>query len=214
MPDHGPVSGDGGVERVVAYGDRAVLLEADPALVPALRAALAAAPRDGQLDLVPAARTLLVVLDRLPTDHDLAALRRLRPAAGSVTAVTGHLEVPVVFDGPDLGDVAALTGRSETDLVAQLTGTRLTVAFGGFAPGFGYLIGLPEELHVPRRPTPRTRVPAGAVGLAGPYAGIYPRASPGGWQLVGRTDLVLFDVERDPPALLTPGTTVTLRAVG
>ncbi|WP_242610897.1 5-oxoprolinase subunit B family protein [Blastococcus saxobsidens] len=208
------MSGVGGVERVVAYGDRAVLLEADPALVPALRAALAAAPLDGQLDLVPAARTLLVVLDRPPTDPDLAALRRLRPGAGPPTAPTGHLEVPVVFDGPDLGDVAARTGRSEADLVTQLTGTRFTVAFGGFAPGFGYLTGLPEELHVPRRPTPRTRVPAGAVGLAGPYAGIYPRASPGGWQLVGRTDLVLFDVERDPPALLTPGTTVALRAVG
>lgn len=214
MPDHGPVGRHGEVERVLPYGDRAVLLEADPALLPALRAALAAAPLDGQLDLVPAARTLLVVLDRRPTDSDLTALRRLRPAAGSAAAATGQVEVPVVFDGPDLGDVASFTGRAEADLVAQLTAIRFTVAFSGFAPGFGYLTGLPEELHVPRRPTPRTRVPAGAVGLAGPYAGIYPRASPGGWQLVGRTDLVLFDVERDPPALLTPGTTVALRAVG
>ena len=90
----------------------------------------------------------------------------------------------------------------------------LTVAFGGFAPGFGYLTGLPTELHVPRRATPRTRVPAGAVGLAGPFAGAYPRASPGGWQLVGRTDAVLFDVDRDPPALLVPGTRVRFRQVG
>ena len=214
MPDHGRVSGDGVVERVLPYGDRAVLVEADPALVPALRSALAATPLPGQLDLVPAARTLLVVLDRLPTDLDLATLRRLRPATAPAEAAAREVVVPVVFDGPDLDAVAALTGRSAAVLVEQLTGARLTVAFGGFAPGFGYLTGLPPELHVPRRPTPRTRVPAGAVGLAGPYAGIYPRASPGGWQLVGRTDLVLFDVDRDPPALLTPGTTVTLRAVG
>ena len=89
-------------------------------------------------------------------------------------------------------------------MVAALTGVELTVAFCGFAPGFGYLTGLPEELHVPRRATPRTRVPAGSVALAGPYAGVYPQASPGGWQLVGRTDAVLFDVDRDPPALLAP----------
>lgn len=214
MPDHGPVSGDRVVERVVPYGDRAVLLEAAPEAVPGLRAALAAAPLPGQRDLVPAARTLLVVLDRPPTDQDLASLRRLRPAAASTGTATGHLEVPVVFDGPDLEDVATHTGRSVDELVDRLTGTRFTVAFGGFAPGFGYLTGLPTELHVPRRPSPRTRVPAGAVGLAGPYAGIYPRESPGGWQLVGRTDLVLFDVDRDPPALLLPGTTVALRAVG
>ena len=86
-------------------------------------------------------------------------------------------------------------------------------AFGGFAPGFGYLTGLPPELHVPRRDTPRTRVPAGSVGLAGPFAGAYPRASPGGWQLVGRTDAGLFDVDRRPPALLAPGGRVRFREV-
>jgi KipI family sensor histidine kinase inhibitor len=84
----------------------------------------------------------------------------------------------------------------------------LSVAFSGFAPGFGYLTGLPPDLHVPRRDTPRTRVPAGSLGLAGPYAGIYPRASPGGWQLIGRTELELWDAHRDPPALLAPGTRV------
>ena len=88
------------------------------------------------------------------------------------------------------------------------------MAFCGFAPGFGYLTGLPDDLHVPRRATPRTRVPAGSVALAGPYAGVYPQASPGGWQLVGRTDAVLFDVDRDPPALLMPGTTVRFRDGG
>ena len=214
MPDHGPMTGVGGAARVVPYGDRAVLLEADPAVVPGLRAALAAAPLPGQVDLVPAARTLLVVLERRPTDLDLAALRRLAPVDAGAGPAAAEVQVPVHFDGPDLAEVAALTGRSPADLVARLTAVRLTVAFSGFAPGFGYLTGLPAELHVPRRGTPRTRVPAGSVGLAGPYAGIYPRASPGGWQLVGRTGLVLFDVDRDPPALLTPGTTVRLRQVG
>ena len=110
-----------------------------------------------------------------------------------------------MFDGPDLAEVAELTGRPVRALVEALTTTELTVAFGGFAPGFAYLTGLPPELHVPRRATPRTRVPAGSVGLAGPFAGAYPRASPGGWQLVGRTDAVLFDVDRESPALLGPG---------
>jgi KipI family sensor histidine kinase inhibitor len=118
----------------------------------------------------------------------------------------------VLFDGPDLAEVAELTGLDVGTLVDALTTTRLTAAFGGFAPGFAYLTGLPDDLQVPRRATPRTRVPAGAVGLAGPYAGVYPRASPGGWQLVGRTDAVLFDVDRDPPALLSPGTSVRFRA--
>ncbi|TYP86811.1 KipI family sensor histidine kinase inhibitor [Blastococcus xanthinilyticus] len=201
--------------RAVPYGDRAVLLEvAGAEALAGLRAALLATPLAGQVDLVPAARTLLVVLDRPPTDLDLAALRRLVPAAPAAGGAAAAVELAVVFDGPDLDEVAERTGRSADAVVAGLTGARLTVAFGGFAPGFGYLTGLPPELHVPRRATPRTRVPAGAVGLAGPYAGVYPRASPGGWQLVGRTAAVLFDVDRDPPALLSPGTAVRLRAVG
>ena len=199
---------------MLPYGDRALLVEVDGlAAVAAVRAALARSPLPGQVDLVPAARTVLVVLDRPPADLDVAALRRL-----PLGVVTGDddvrtVELPVTFNGPDLSDVAQLTGRSVPELIAALTSTELTVAFGGFAPGFGYLTGLPEDLHVPRRATPRTRVPAGSVGLAGPFAGAYPQASPGGWQLVGRTDAVLFDVDRDPPALLTPGTRVRLERV-
>ncbi|MGY2003574.1 5-oxoprolinase subunit B family protein [Blastococcus sp. SYSU DS1024] len=201
--------------RALPYGDRALLVEAaHPADVPGLHAALVAAPLAGQVDLVPAARTVLVLLDRPVTDHDVTTLRRLAPAAPSAGPAHAAVVLPVVFDGPDLAEVARLTGRTADAVVAALTGTALTVAFGGFAPGFGYLTGLPEELHVPRRVTPRTRVPAGSVALAGPYAGVYPRASPGGWQLVGRTDAVLFDVGRDPPALLAPGTPVRFRAVG
>jgi KipI family sensor histidine kinase inhibitor len=201
--------------QVLPCGDRALLVEvAGLPEVAAVRTALECAPLPGQRDLVPAARTVLVVLDRAPSDLDAATLRRLDPSASASAAAGKSLELPVVFDGADLADVAELTGRSVAALVEALTTAELTVAFGGFAPGFGYLSGLPEELHVPRRATPRTRVPAGSVALAGPFAGVYPQASPGGWQLVGRTDAVLFDVDRDPPALLAPGTRVRFQEVG
>ncbi|MBM0276184.1 5-oxoprolinase subunit B family protein [Micromonospora tarensis] len=118
--------------------------------------------------------------------------------------------VPVVFDGPDLPAVAEHWGVPEPAVADRLTGTSFRVAFCGFAPGFPYLTGLPAELALPRLATPRPRVPAGSVALAGPYAGIYPGASPGGWLLVGRTDLVLFDVAADPPTRLAPGTTVRM----
>jgi len=200
---------------VLPCGDRALLVEvAGLPEVAAVRTALERAPLPGQRDLVPAARTVLVVLDRAPSDLDVATLRRLDPDASAGVAAGKSLELPVVFDGADLARVAELTGRGVAALVEALTTAELTVAFGGFAPGFGYLSGLPEELHVPRRATPRTRVPAGSVALAGPFAGVYPQASPGGWQLIGRTDAVLFDVDRDPPALLVPGTAVRFRDVG
>jgi KipI family sensor histidine kinase inhibitor len=202
-----------GEVRVLPYGDRALLVEVpDLAAVAGVRTALERAPLPGQRELVPAARTVLVLLDRAPSDADVAALRRLRAEPGGPDAARTPVEIDVVFDGPDLHDVAELTGLSAPELVGELTAADLTVAFSGFAPGFGYLTGLPPRLHVPRRQTPRTRVPAGSVGLAGPYAGIYPTASPGGWQLVGRTDAALFDVDRDPPALLRPGAAVRLRS--
>ncbi|MDT0212518.1 urea amidolyase family protein [Rothia sp. ARF10] len=162
-------------------------------------------------DLVPAARTLLVVA-RATTDLDALATE-VRRVAGNTDAtaaplLTAVVEVPVRYDGPDLDDVATRTGLSREQVVAAHTGTPWRVAFGGFAPGFAYLVGGDPRLVVPRRAEPRTRVPAGAVGLAGEFTGIYPRESPGGWQLVGTTDLVLWDADRDPPALLTPGTTV------
>lgn len=206
---------DGAGIRVLRYGDRALLVEVDgPAEVASVRRALTDAPLPGQRDLVPAARTVLVVLDRPPTDLDVATLRRLPLQAAGPEDGGAPVLLPVLFDGPDLVEVAELVGRRVPDLVAALTDVELTVAFSGFAPGFGYLTGLPEKLHVPRRATPRTRVPAGSVALGGPFAGVYPRASPGGWQLVGRTDAVLFDVDRKPPALLTPGARVRFREVG
>jgi KipI family sensor histidine kinase inhibitor len=213
--DHGPVEGKPGQPvHILPYGDRALLVEvAGLAEVEAVRGALERTPLPGQRELVPAARTVLVVLDREPSDLDVAALRRLPRSPRVQEPGRGTVELPVVFDGPDLGEVAALTGRTVSALVEALTQVELTVAFGGFAPGFAYLAGLPEELHVPRRATPRTRVPAGSVGLAGPYAGAYPQVSPGGWQLVGHTDAVLFDVQRRPPALLVPGARVRFQDV-
>jgi KipI family sensor histidine kinase inhibitor len=218
VADHDGMTDGGGRPGVVVdvspYGDRALLVEVvDLAAVAAVTAALERSPLPGQRDLVPAARTVLVHLDRAPAETDVVLLRRLGTAPAPGVSELPPVELPVVFDGPDLADVADLTGRSAADVVAVLTGVELTVAFSGFAPGFGYLTGLPDELHVPRRATPRTRVPAGAVGLAGPFAGAYPRASPGGWQLVGRTAAVLFDVEREHPALLRPGARVRFREV-
>jgi KipI family sensor histidine kinase inhibitor len=215
MPDHGRMRTAEPGLTVRPCGDRALLLEVpDASAVGAVRAALERSPLPGQRELVPAARTVLVVLEREPTELDVAALRRLQPGPAAAADDGPVVELPVVFDGPDLAEVAGHTGRDEPTLVRALTAAELSVAFGGFAPGFAYLTGLPADLHVPRRDTPRTRVPAGSVGLAGPYAGAYPQASPGGWQLVGRTDAVLFDVDRDPPALLVPGARVRFREVG
>ncbi|UMG94882.1 carboxyltransferase domain-containing protein [Nocardioides sp. TF02-7] len=175
-------------------------------------------------DVVPGARTLLV---RAAPGVPLGRLRdRLAdtspPAATGSTGSTGddlreqvptaEVEVPVTYDGPDLAEVARHTGLREDEVVAAHTGTPWRVAFGGFAPGFAYLVGGDPRLRVPRRDRPRTTVPAGAVGLAGEFSGVYPRPSPGGWQLIGRTDLPVWDLDLDPPALLAPGATVRFRA--
>jgi len=199
-------------------GEDAVLVEvADLAEVLDLAAAVrrAAAERrpgfEEVVDVVPAAVTVLV------TVVEGTSLRRLRETL-TVLAVTESsgapvpgravLEIPVRYDGPDLAEVAARTGLTTAEVVTAHTATDWQVAFGGFAPGFAYLVGGDRRLRVPRRPEPRTAVPAGAVGLAGEYSAVYPRSSPGGWQLVGRTDVPVWDVERDPPALLQPGTLV------
>lgn len=193
--------------RLLPCGDAALLVELDglePVL--AMYAALRDTPLDGVTDLVPAARTLLVRIDRSVTD--LTALgRALRdtPVTGGERGRGDLVEVEVVYDGEDLDEVARLIGRSPEELIAQHTGQEWTVAFAGFSPGFGYLVASEPWPDVPRREDPRTKVAAGSVGLAGPYSGIYPQESPGGWQLIGRTDARLWDVAADPPALLRPG---------
>jgi KipI family sensor histidine kinase inhibitor len=202
--------------KVRAFGDAALLVELDDLdAVLGLAAAVRAERPDGVLDVVPAARTLLLVVE--PGTALDAVKRRvttLSSASGApVEANAEPVDIPVTYDGPDLAEVARLTGLDEEGVVAAHTGTPWRIAFGGFAPGFAYLTGGDPRLQVPRRDEPRTTVPAGAVGLAGEYSGVYPRPSPGGWQLIGRTDTVLWDADRDPPALLTPGGTVTFRAL-
>ncbi|MGH3457971.1 5-oxoprolinase subunit B family protein [Aeromicrobium sp.] len=142
-----------------------------------------------------------------------ALVQHTEPQDAAATGTGDEIEISVVYDGSDLSDVATITGLSEDEVVAAHTGTSWTVAFGGFAPGFVYLVGGDERLAVPRRDSPRASVPAGSVGLAGEFSGIYPRSSPGGWQLIGRTDAVMFDVDRDPPALLAPGARVRFEAL-
>ncbi|MFL6129059.1 MAG: 5-oxoprolinase subunit PxpB [Mycobacteriales bacterium] len=157
----------------------------------------------GVVELVPAARTVLVE----GAAPDLTEL--LADLAAEQAEVAGRaVQLPVRYDGPDLAEVAGLAGLTGAEVVRRHAAADYTVAFCGFAPGFGYLTGLPAELQVPRRATPRPAVDAGAVGIAGEFAGVYPRRSPGGWQLLGRTDAVLWDPDRDPPALLSPGTKV------
>ena len=191
--------------RTRTVGWSAVLVEcATPAEVEAYRAALRAA-LPPHVEVVPGARTVLV--------DGVASLPPVRPALDSAAGEARTVEIPTVYDGPDLPAVAQHWGVPVEEVITRHTGTDFRVAFCGFAPGFGYLTGLPEELAVPRLATPRPRVPAGSVGLAGAYSGIYPSASPGGWLLLGRTDVVLFDVTADPPALLAPGTRVKFRAV-
>lgn len=193
--------------RVLPSGSTAVLVEVDSLEeVLGLYAALEAAPLPGVVDVVPAARTVLLVID--PGATTLAAvsdaIRRTEPRPGG--RGTGELtEIPVTYDGEDLADAAELLACSPADLVRQHTEAEWTVAFCGFAPGFGYLTSPDWHHQVPRRSSPRTKVPVGAVALAGAFGGVYPRESPGGWQLIGHTDLLMFDPDREPAAILRPG---------
>ena len=188
-------------------GDRAVLVEDPPGGPAAWSRGARAAGLPWLLDVVPAARTVLVQWrGGVPREPLLEELRAVRPVVDDRD--TPELVIPVRYDGPDLVAVAEAAGVSAEQVVALHSGAAYEVAFCGFAPGFGYLTGLPEPLHVPRRATPRTTVPAGSVAIAAGYAAVYPGASPGGWHLLGVTDLRLFDPVRDPPALLAPGTRV------
>ncbi|NBH03382.1 5-oxoprolinase subunit PxpB, partial [Amycolatopsis sp. SID8362] len=159
--------------------------------------------------LVPGARSLLVV-------GGVAAVRALLDGADLSHPPDGEpreVTLDVVYDGEDLDLIAADAGISADAVVELHTEAVYTVAFTGFAPGFGYLTGLPEPLRQPRLESPRTRVPAGSVGLAGEFTGVYPRESPGGWRLLGHTSATLFDPHADPPALFAPGDRVRFRSV-
>ncbi|ADB74880.1 5-oxoprolinase subunit B family protein [Geodermatophilus obscurus] len=196
--------------RVLPSGSTALLVELDGLdEVLGLYAALVAEPLEGVVDVVPAARTVLLVTDPVVTPLAAVeqAVRQVRPR----TDRGGHedlVELPVVYDGADLADVAGLLEVEPAEVVRRHTGAQWTVAFCGFAPGFGYLTQDGGGWDVPRRSTPRTKVPPGSVALAGEFSGVYPRESPGGWQLIGRTDVAVFDLGRDPAALLRPGVRV------
>jgi KipI family sensor histidine kinase inhibitor len=204
------------------YGDQALLLDFDSTdEVLAWCDTLRAADLLGVLDIVPASRTVLLKLAgpryQAPTRARLHKLRVEQSAIDTGSEPRDRradVTIDVVYDGEDLDEVARLTGLSPDEVVSAHTAAPMRVGFGGFAPGFAYLVGGDERLHVPRRAEPRTRVPVGSVGLAGEFSGVYPRETPGGWQLIGHTDAVLWDVQRDPPALLTPGMWVQFRAIG
>jgi len=186
-------------------GDRAALIElSDNDTARAVARVLAG--RAGIVDVVPGHRTVLVTWEgeRPPLDD---------VAPAPVGATGRSAELAVTYDGVDLDDVAGLAGLSREEVVARHTAASYVVAFLGFVPGFAYLLGGDERLRVPRLDTPRERVPAGSVALAGRYSGVYPRATPGGWRLLGRTDALLFDADREPPALLAPGDRVRFVAV-
>ena len=192
--------------RVRRCGDRALLLEVDD--VAGTVRALRALPPVGLVDVVAGAETVLVA--HTP-DTDVVSLSRLllelEPvAAGPEDVATVTIEV--VYDGPDLDDVAEETGLTRAEVVARHSGAEYEVAFCGFSPGFAYLRGLDPGLVVPRLGSPRTLVPVGSVAIADAWSAVYPRESPGGWRLLGRTDAVLWDLGRPAPALLTAATRV------
>lgn len=200
---------------IVAYGDRGLLIECgDTDEVLGVAAAVRAAALPEIVDIVPGARTVLLGL----AGPGLQATARTRlaaldPAGAARAGDTGEVTIDVVYDGADLDEVAAMLRMTPQEVVDAHTGTSWQAGFVGFAPGFAYLVGGDPRLQVPRRAEPRTRVPAGSVALAGEFSGVYPRESPGGWQLIGRTDAVLWDTGRASPALLSPGVTVRFRAV-
>jgi KipI family sensor histidine kinase inhibitor len=200
---------------VLDYGDQALLLQFDStAEVLAWAAALRDAAMPDVLDIVAAARTVLLQLDGPGRQGATRRqLETMRVVAGAESIAPGEpLVIDVVYDGVDLDEVAELSGLTTTQVIDAHTANPWNVGFCGFAPGFAYLVGGDPRLAVPRRSEPRPSVPAGSVGLAGEFTGIYPRRSPGGWQLIGRTDAALWDIDRPDPALLTPGTWVQFRA--
>jgi 5-oxoprolinase (ATP-hydrolysing) subunit B len=161
-------------------------------------------------DLVPGARSLMVVLAPGfdPPAELLTSLRRNFAGASFENSASRLFEIEVAYGGaggPDLADVARGANLSEKDVILRHSEALYTVGFLGFAPGFAYLLGLPPELATPRLATPRTRVPGGSVAIGGGFTGIYPRETAGGWRLIGQTDIELFDPHRRPPSLFRPG---------
>lgn len=194
--------------RILTASDRTLLVEAAD-LDEAMRLNLAWDGVPGIVERIPGARTVLVRFDPVRTSAAaLAAVLEATEVDAEHITHAREVSVPVHYDGEDLAEVAALLNVSAEELVNRHLAADWQVAFSGFAPGFGYVVSGDPLFDVPRRSSPRTRVPAGSVALAGQFTGVYPRESPGGWQLIGRTDAVMWDIGREPPALLSPGSLV------
>jgi KipI family sensor histidine kinase inhibitor len=221
---------------ILGYGDSAVMIRFAGAIdramsdtIVAATARLDAAAMGGVLEVVPAERSILLHYDPLApalwteagaiTPLELLASRitdLLRDGLFTAPPATRAFEIPVCYGGdlgPDLTECAERLGMSDRELVELHSGAEYTVAMIGFLPGFPYLAGLPDALALPRLESPRPRVPAGSVAIGGARTGIYPIAAPGGWRIIGRSSVELFDAERTPPALLAPGDRVTFRPV-
>lgn len=209
-------------------GDSAVVVALgsglDEAVLRRVRALATALERDrpaGVVEVVPAFASVTVFYDAVHTGGYARLCAEIEARAAKAEAVlvsqeARTFEIPVCYGGeagPDLSEVAARAGLSTEAVVALHTGSDYLVHAIGFAPGFAYLGGLPEKLHTPRRATPRTAVPAGTVGIGGAQTGVYPLATPGGWNLIGRTPRRLFDAGRAEPALLRTGDRVRFRAI-
>jgi KipI family sensor histidine kinase inhibitor len=200
------------------FGEAALLVEVgDPWRAQAVAAALASDPIDGVAELVPGLESVLVEMDPGADSALVASTARARMERAVAHQVTGRRRtIPVVYGGqhgPDLEDVAALCGMAPAELVERHSRLELRVLFDGFAPGFAYLGTLPPDMRVSRLATPRTRTPSGSVGVAEAMSGIYPAELPGGWRVIGRTPVTLFDPRRDPPAYLVAGDVVRFEAI-
>ena len=204
--------------QVLDVGPLARLIEVEPGGAAAWAAAVRAADLPGVVDIVPAARTVLVsFLDRAAVAVLTSRLAELDTSAEQwadrLASSRAVIEIPVRYDGEDLDDVARATELDRDEVIARHTASPFRVDFCGFAPGFAYLRGLDEVLWLPRRSTPRTRVPAGSVAIANLQTTVYPFETPGGWSVIGRTPLVLFDPARDPPSVFSPGDRVRFVAI-
>jgi KipI family sensor histidine kinase inhibitor len=198
------------------FGEAALLVElGSPERAQGLAASLRRDPPTGVVEAVPGLESVMVELE--PGSDPDAVAEAIRPLVSTLAdapleAGRAHV-IPVTYGGPDLDDVARLTGLTTAEVVRLHAGAELRVLFCGFAPGFAYLGELPHELRVPRLATPRTRTAAGSVAIAGPMSGIYPADLPGGWRVIGRTKVTLFDPSREPPVLLAPGDRVRFEAI-
>jgi KipI family sensor histidine kinase inhibitor len=204
--------------RALPSGQRGLLIETaerDPAQTAAVLRTLAAARGIGIVDVVPGACTVLVTV---ATETDVPILRSLLAVVRDAPDVQAEpaqpIELDVRYDGPDLADVARMSGLSVAEVIMLHSQSTYRAAFSGFAPGFAYLTGGDELLHLPRRVSPRPSVPAGSVAIADIYTAVYPRRSPGGWHLLGTTDAELWNLSRDPAALITPSTLVRFKPIG